>query len=400
MEKSLYNYLSNSINFPFIKFLTEKERTLYGDRRSREMKGVAIYLSKNLFPELDKISQEIKEKLDIKDEIEVYITNSAETNAFSIYKENKEAKHIIGLHSSVIERFSHEELKFIIGHELGHILLQHQSLSEAIKFVFPDPSSMPSYFQLFYILWRQLSEISADFVGLIVTESPDVAIKTLFKLHLGVSNENIEMNKIKNYVDKIYEKYDSFFNRDTHPPLPLRLKILIAFSESKLFSSLKHGETDLKKANASLKKLEEIALKLTKFPENGFESAYVAFIINAGLLIAACDKEITKDEMEQIVSLVSYFIDPLLCKELTDINQITQEKLEKPAKFLSENFPETLDAVFQDLILVSLADRRLKDEEVEMLFLIGEKMLNLPIDRIISIFRRTLQRYFKPGFYI
>ena len=56
MEKSLYNYLSNSINFPFIKFLTEKERTLYGDRRSREMKGVAIYLSKNLFPELDKIS--------------------------------------------------------------------------------------------------------------------------------------------------------------------------------------------------------------------------------------------------------------------------------------------------------------------------------------------------------
>ena len=54
---------------------------------------------------------------------------------------------LLALHSGLIEKFDDEELQFVIGHEIGHLISKSADLMRIIDFLFPVAENMPLVFQ-------------------------------------------------------------------------------------------------------------------------------------------------------------------------------------------------------------------------------------------------------------
>ena len=123
MEKAVSDELYALIDGEIIEYLMDAGRI---DEEKDLVKmihqGNALPINSRLTPELYELCREIQNKLGIADEIDFYILNSPEINAYAIHSRKKERPHTVVLHSGLIERFTFDELKFIIGHELGHLI--------------------------------------------------------------------------------------------------------------------------------------------------------------------------------------------------------------------------------------------------------------------------------------
>jgi len=110
----------------------------------------------------------------------------------------------IVLYSGARDVFSDDELRSMIGHELGHIFFGHglysTFLKAALRMTLPDfagagvPIPGLAAHGLVYALmdWDRHSEFSGDRAGLLCTQSSKVAYRTL--MHTAVGAHINEMN--------------------------------------------------------------------------------------------------------------------------------------------------------------------------------------------------------------
>lgn len=136
-----------------------------------------------------------------------------------------------------------EEMKFVLGHECGHIALGHvvyhtvvstlRNISELIPVIGPTVYEVTSYPLK---AWSRRSEISADRAGLLCCGDIGVACRTLLKLEAGFMNTsgfdvadyiqscNTSLNKFA------LGKYQELFME--HPILAKRMEALLLFVNS------------------------------------------------------------------------------------------------------------------------------------------------------------------------
>ena len=120
------------------------------------MEGHCLKVQEDLLPDVYSLCQEVKQKLNFKEKVDFYITGDSEVNAFSLAAEDDGSSHIVNINSGLFDLMTRDELRFVIGHELGHLINKDTALNRLIAFVFPPEAQVPVTLQYKIRLHEQL----------------------------------------------------------------------------------------------------------------------------------------------------------------------------------------------------------------------------------------------------
>lgn len=117
-------------------------------------------------------------------EVQMFVVRSEHMNAYTF---GLESPKVVVLYSSLLELMDADELRFIIGHELGHVRLGHTWLNSLVGGLAGIPSSsvVNAVLTMALLWWNRMCEFSADRAGLLACGRPDKAVTALVKLVAG-----------------------------------------------------------------------------------------------------------------------------------------------------------------------------------------------------------------------
>ena len=123
--------------------------------------------------------------------VKVYITHNRSLNAYTF---GLSSPKVIVLYSSLFKVMDSEEILFIIGHEMGHIVLGHTWLNSLVGGMagIPSPYAAAAVLSLAFLWWNRACEYSADRAGLLACGNPNKAISALIKLEAGVGATSMQ----------------------------------------------------------------------------------------------------------------------------------------------------------------------------------------------------------------
>ena len=234
--------------------------------------ATGIHVSPNTYPEIYKIVVECADSLGIplpyviiSDQVKGINACTAGTNQFSF----------IAISSMLPLVLNIDELKFVIGHECGHLALGHVVYHTAINMVGSVGGLLPIVGDVIsktitYPLnaWSRRSEISADRAGLICCGDIGIATRSLFKLEAGLLN--IDEIDIDAYIEESENVLQNTalgkFNEITmsHPIIPKRIKALKLFYNSIVYAN---ASGILSKTSAPLITAERLSSETEKIIE-------------------------------------------------------------------------------------------------------------------------------------
>ena len=139
--------------------------------------------------------------------------------------------------AGLLRLFDGAELRFVIGHELGHYLFGHHELPSEAEASTPE-SALEAVRRSHY------AELSADRAGLCACQDPDASIKAIIKLACGLPSEFLGPD-FTSYVEQLRDLEKSASVADesnTHPLLPLRARNLVLFAQSAAYGEWAGGE--------------------------------------------------------------------------------------------------------------------------------------------------------------
>ena len=213
------------------------------------MEGHSLKVEKELLPDFYQLCHEVKEKLGVKDKVDFYITGDSSVNAFSVAAESEGEPHIVNINSALFDLMTTDELRFVVGHELGHLLNKDTALARLIQFVFPPNAEVPVTLQYKIRLHEQLAELVADRYGYMAVENLDVCVTAFFKMASGLDlvkmNVSIEALLADNNRRLEYFLKDKGMSRASHPVNPIRVQALNLFAKSKSKEDLDKGMEEL-----------------------------------------------------------------------------------------------------------------------------------------------------------
>jgi len=396
--KELFEFFEAEIIERIIK---ESETENYENQLKLIHEGYSFKITKNLTPKLYKLTSEIKEKLEYEEDVDFYITNSPDINAYAVSKTNDRDKNFIVLNSSIIKDYDEDELKFIIGHEIGHLISGYARLYKIIDFIFPEGKEIPLIFKNKILLWANLSELTADRYGFIASENFKKCISTFFKLSSGLDikkfdfNYEIYLKNIENTIKKFNTK--SILTGDVHPINPIRIKAIELFSKSELYEQIRKRKklTNDIKLNEQTDKLIENLLHISFSELDKYRKDY---IVSAGIIVATLDKNFDQNELEYIIRLLSQFtmfpklyFDTILKRK--DIGKIFENSL---IEIVKKNPMERYE-MFEFLIDVALIDRKIKEIEIKFLFDIGQNLFKFQRTEIAQMIGNRINKIFLPS---
>ena len=183
-----------------------------------------------LFPEIGKMIEEVRRRIIPEYTVEAYVRNSSDAQACCFPGSGKSIS--IALTSGLIQLFSIEELCFVVGHELGHFLLEHHKYPQA-----EDAAGQAEKLNLLAL--SRSAEISADRVGFVATIKKESALKAVLKLATGLPDQFLRFD-VSAYLDQARElhkmggsEYDLL---STHPVCTTRMRALLWFEMSELYN--------------------------------------------------------------------------------------------------------------------------------------------------------------------
>jgi Zn-dependent protease with chaperone function len=158
----------------------------------------AIRVGPEQYPELDKIRNECARILDIEPPPNLFIARDAEVNAMTIGMDEP----FIVVTTVAVELMSAQELRFVIGHEMGHVLSGHavyQTMLLRLLSLQVSMSWMPvSALGLRAIVaalneWYRKAELSCDRAGLLCAQDPAVALRAQILVAGGIDPAQVNI---------------------------------------------------------------------------------------------------------------------------------------------------------------------------------------------------------------
>ena len=343
-------------------------------RTRRSLLAQALRLTPEIMPKVCAMVAECRQKLGIETEVETFVYSSPQFNAACTDQEGERV--FILLSSSLLEAFSEVELKFVIGHELGHHLYRHHEIPIGPLFADGGTSDRSLVVRLFR--WQRFAEISADRAGLFCIGDFNGAASSFFKLSSGLT-ESPDRERIAAYVEQANELYreDSTLNTmegnalsdwmSTHPFSPVRLRAAMAFAESEVFVPSGPTLTAVEESVHEFLELMEVNY-LTDQSDAG--AAMRHFFHVAALILVHADEVVTPAEVEAIRSVIS---------EVSIGHQLDLEALHRS---LSKRIEEIRSRVpgpraaqlMRDLTLVAEADGQIDPTQDELLATWGSEL--------------------------
>jgi len=352
------------------------------------MEGHSLKVARELLPDIYDLCYSVMDKLGYKEKVDFYITGDTTVNAFSVAAEKEGEAHIVNINSGLFDLMTQDELRFVIGHELGHLINRDTALARLINFVFPhEATNIPIILQYKIRLHSQLAELVADRYGYIATENLESCVTAFFKMASG-----LDLAKMKVSLDALLEdnnrRLDYFLNdkgmsRATHPVNPIRVQALNLFANAKSQEELDEG-------------MDKLISILLKVGESEQDEHLAMFIATAGLIVANSDGNIAKEEVDQIIeALASRKIFPM--KFLEEVNNGDVGKLfgQAVSKLMEIN-PGMRVGMLSYMIDIVIVDGNITKEEIELINRFGADIGFSPIE-IASLIAQSIQQKFVPN---
>jgi uncharacterized tellurite resistance protein B-like protein len=222
----------------------------YGFRHRRSLLADSIRLNKRMAPEVSDALAHCRSVLGFDRPVEVFLRPDPHYNAFC--SKGRTGPIALGVSSKLIEDFTPGELRFVLGHELGHALYDHFGLPMPVTATIEDIGGtlVSRAVQLRLFVWCRAAEVSADRAGLLCAVDPQVAATAFFKLSSGLSRPGItaDLEAFASQVEslasapsaamEVRDDDDTLDCFSTHPYTPVRVRALLAFGKSAAFQQL------------------------------------------------------------------------------------------------------------------------------------------------------------------
>lgn len=388
LEKQLAGQIHDALQGDVVREVLQQLNDSSSDVWWRSnMEGHSLKVVSELLPDMYALCTSVKEKLGVTDPVDFYITGDSTVNAFSLASEKEGEPHIVNINSGLVSLMSDDELRFVVGHELGHLINKDSALARLIGFVFPSGSNTPITLQYKIRLHGQLAELVADRYGYMASGNLEACVNAFFKMASGLDLQkmNVSMEALlkQNLKNLEYFLNDKGISRETHPVHPIRVQAINLFASSSSQEELERG-------------MEQLISILLKVGNNEQDEYLARFIATAGLLIAGADDTVSKEETDSIVEqLSSLKIFPKKFLEKIRQEDVTEVFNDALTHLMGIN-PGYREGLLNYMISIVMSDKQIVREEIELLKHYGSKMGFSNIE-IASLIASAIQQSFIPG---
>ena len=174
----------------------------------------------------------------------LFSTFIAPGNALNAYTFGLVEPRVVVVYAGVLETMDADELRFIIGHELGHVRLGHTWLNSLVGGMagIPSPYLAAILLYIAFRWWNRACEYSADRAGLLACGKPEKAASALVKL-VGGSAAARSPQARQQTLRQIEAEDDYLENNlrellSTHPMIIRRLEALRKYAASPEYQRL------------------------------------------------------------------------------------------------------------------------------------------------------------------
>ncbi len=330
----------------------------------RRLLTTSVRLSEAMAPDLHRIANECSERLELGIELELYVYSSPVYNAMCFKPEAN--RLFVMFSSSLLEAFTDAELKFVMGHELGHHVYNHHQIP--IGYILRGGTRPDPRLALDLFTWSRYAEISADRAGAHCAQDLLAVSRALFKLASGLSGTTVQF-----HLDDFLAQVDAMQIEDavpgqgapkedwfsTHPFSPLRVKALTLFYNSNLAGGSQTKDELEVSVQGVMSLMEPSYLDgRTDTAEN------MRRLLFAGALIVAnADGNISEEE----VAIFEKFFGKGAFSDSLNLDALQSDLEDRIAQVQEMASTPQAMQVLRDLCLVARAEGRISQVETDVL---------------------------------
>lgn len=389
LERELGKQIYQALQGPVVETILKSAKDGSGDGywRSR-MEGHCMKVDKEILPDFYALCQDVKKRLNFKDAVDFYVTGDSTLNAFSVAAEDEDHPHIVKINSAMFDLMSEEELRFVIGHELGHIMNKDSALKRLIYFVFPpDNTNPPITLQYKIRLHDQLAELVADRYGFLANGNLNACVTAFYKLSSG-----LDLTKMSVSIDALLadnrKRLDYFMkgkglSRYDHPVNPIRVQAINLFATAKSEKELEDG-------------MDELINILLRVGNGTLDEDLSVFIASAGLIVANIDEQVTEKEIEHIIqNLANLQIFPKRFLDAVSKSDVSKLFDQSVKNILSQD-PGMRDGLLAYMMGLVMSDKEISENEIGLIYGFGDSIGFSEIE-ISKKFAEMIQRNYVPS---
>lgn len=338
----------------------------------RRLLATSVRISRNMAPWLHEMADHCIEKLDVKIPLELYVYSSPTYNAACVKPED--GRLFIMFSSSLLESFEGSELRFVLGHELGHYLYGHHDIP--IGYLLKGQANPGPKLALQLTTWSRYAEISADRAGAHCAQDSIGVARSLFKLASGLSGKLVQFN-IEEFIQQVDEMQvedaqpgqgaptEDWFM--THPFSPLRVKALKLFDHSELAVQ---GGKSIDELEAGVQVL--MTMMEPSYLEGRTDTAenMRRLLFSGAIAVANSNGDITDQE----IAVFEKFFGPRTYSDDLDIDKLIAGLPSRVEQVLSTTTIAQRMQIVRDLCTVARADKIVKQEEIAVIESIANQL--------------------------
>jgi Zn-dependent protease with chaperone function len=236
--------------------LLRKLSGLFNERSLRlQFLASGVRVSERQFPQINDMVRDGAYVLDLPQIPEVFVTQTPIVNAMALGSDQP----FIVINTGLVDLLDAEELRTVVGHELGHVLSGH-AVYRTMMFHLINLAARIAWMPLGYIglrgiiwaleEWYRKAELSCDRAGLLASQDPAAAKRVLMKLaggsRLSELNSDAFMEQAHDY-DAVPDVRDGLLKilqlqGNTHPFAVTRFAELTRWIESGEYERILAGD--------------------------------------------------------------------------------------------------------------------------------------------------------------
>jgi len=366
LHKIIGDQIFESLQGPVVEFLRcEYDDGDADDTTKEQQECNNMMIEENTFPDLYRICMQAKQTIGFEQDIDFYLTADSSINASSIATNKPDKQpHVIELNSGLVQLMSEQELLFVIGHEIGHLINGDAQLRKLRRFIY-GKNELPTFLQYRFDLYNLLAELAADRYGYIACGGDEkTSIYVMYKLTSGIDIGKMNVNF--SALIKENKKHLNYFMKNpdrnigtTHPVHPVRIHSLHIYATCR---TEEHLDKEMAKIEDRFSQLDET------------DATYTRFYIAAGLLMGNVDGPISDNQKYCILNYVGRH-----CWFPSDFVEQISKNYD-----LEESYHNTVQLLINDedgrlrmldyLLAIAFADKKFTENELNFICQFGQEV--------------------------
>jgi len=248
--------------------------------------GGSVRVSDDQFRNINDLVRDASYILDLPEVPELYVIQDPVPNAMAIGVDHP----FIVINTGLIDLLDDEELRYVVAHEVGHILSGH-AVYRTMMLILTQLGARLAWLPLGNIgiaaiimglqEWQRKSELSADRAGLLASQDPEAVKRALMKMAGGVKLSEMSteafLAQAREYdaAGDVRDGLLKFLNllRQSHPFAVIRFSEIDKWARSDEYRSIMAGNYPRRADDGSAKVTDEVKNAAKSYRDSWNESA-------------------------------------------------------------------------------------------------------------------------------